>query len=286
MKRFSAFVVLGLLLLHSAFATAHAEGTSLQQAPLIYRASLHAGSPQRGHIKVSNPTDAAITVQSQVQAIHQSGNQGELIFYDAPSLLPAITLSHEKVTINAHKSVDFNFLINPDKLPAGGVYAAIFFRTIPQTAAKSNAIQNSVRIGTLLLLQNGTTATAKGRITDFHVPWLTYGSRVNGTITYLNTGSLALNPNLMLHAGFTSPQTITGPYILPASLRIFPVEITGNHLGLIHITVDGSNPQTTSSRWLIAITGFWQWLLPILLLATILSLLFVRYRNQFIYGLK
>lgn len=283
MKRALTSLVLGIGLAFITTGSARAATATLQLAPLKYQATLHAGSPQTGYITVSNPSDTSITVRSQVQAVHQTGTNGDLTFNDDAAITAAITISADNVTLSPHEAVNFQFLINPDKLPQGGVYASIFFRTVPPTASNGTEVLTSARVGTLLLLDNGNSGTRLGTIDSLKIPWLTIGADLAGTALYHNTGTVARNPHLQARvSSWGSSQVVDGPYIMPQAKRLVPIQLKGSYLGPIHLVLSESETGATAQIWTFAVTGFWVWLLPLVLIAVAIFIWRYRaYRSHF-----
>ena len=283
MKRALASLLAGFGLAILAASPAVAATATLQLAPLKYQATLHAGSPQTGYVTVSNPSDTAITVRSQVQAVHQTGTNGDLTFNDDAAITAAITISADNVTLAPHEAVNFQFLINPDKLPQGGVYASIFFRTVPPTSGLGTEVLTSARVGTLLLLDNGNSGTRRGTIDELKLPWLAIGPELIGTALYRNTGTVARNPHLAARVStWGSPQVVDGPYILPQATRLVHIQLKGSYLGPIHVVISETETGASAQFWTLAITGFWVWLLPLLIVAiAILTWRYRAYRRHF-----
>lgn len=265
LRRISALLLFVILLWPSV---SRASVPSLEIAPLKYEASLTSGKSQTGYITVSNPGDATITVRSLVQGMRQIGTDGRLEFFDDPLIAKGITISSDNVRLAPREAVNFQFLIQPDALPRRGVYAAIFFETVPKASGSGTRVLTSARVGTLLLLQNGGSGTSLGAITNITIPWFTYAESINGEVTYHNTGVQARNPQLALSQG-DGDQIADGPYTLPDASRSFRVRLKGNFAGPIYVMIRDRATGAVSSRWVFAITGYWRWAFPLALIALV-----------------
>jgi hypothetical protein len=153
------------------------------------------------------------------------------------------------------------------------VYAAIFFRTVPPgQSAGSSYVAESANIGTLLELTNGPDAPHQGKIWALHLSFLQFGSRLTGSLDYTNTDHsarpLGFRPNLTVkvlpwgHA----PQLKTG-LVLPGSTRGFALSRSGSYFGLLPVIVTDRDTHHSATAWILACTGWYQWLLLVLICA-------------------
>jgi len=129
MKKLLASLLLLTALLPAIPAEADVPG--LQVNPLQYEDTLTSGSVRLGYIEVSNPSDTTITLESRVQGFRQKDNAGRLSFFDDPQISDGIKVDLAKFDLGSHEAIRVAFSVDPTKLPKGGVYAVIFFRTLP-----------------------------------------------------------------------------------------------------------------------------------------------------------
>lgn len=267
MKRLAGLII--LLLMPLGASAAGTDQFGLQIAPLKYETSFEGPTPKIGYIDVANPSADSVRVVASIQGFRQSNNSGDLEFFDDPVLAGAITLASSDFVVTPRGAVRVPFSVDPTKLPDGGNYGAIFFQT--QNGAKlpkGNVLVPSARVGTLLLLNNHGGKKA-GRINKLTVPFWQFGNTISGHLSYQNTGKngfLAFNPTLeiSLLPGMRH-QYITGPLIFPSRERSVEFGRSGSYLGLLPVTVTAKEGGR-QTRWVFAITGFWRWGLPLVLL--------------------
>ncbi|HSX02382.1 MAG TPA: hypothetical protein VLI05_03650 [Candidatus Saccharimonadia bacterium] len=260
---------IGALILGAAQpAPARAEA-GLQINPLKYEDRLAGSQIKAGHIDVANPGDAAVTIVTEVQGFRQVDLNGDLQFFRDDAFTAGIIPDQAQFELGPHESVRVPFSVNPAKLPRGGVYAAIFFRTVPTMAASSSSyIAESANVGTLLILNNGSGGSAGGRIAKADLPFWQLGAGLRGTITYQNTanpaGGVAVYPVLSSQVlPWDSRARLTGPFIMPGASRQFAFSRAGAYLGLLPVTLTDAATGRTVTRWVVACTGWWRLVLPL-----------------------
>ena len=235
----------------------------LQLNPLKYEDQLTAGVPRSGFVDVANPSDVTVTIQTSVQGFRQADLAGDLEFFNDPVLSAGITPGLDTFDLGPRESIRVAFTVDPDKLPKGGVYAAIFFRTLPPAAQSDKSfINDSANVGTLLLLQNGNSNAHVGHITSLKTPFWQFGNGLTGSLTYQNTNrntdAIAFNPNLSSKVlPWGKATKLTGPYILPSSTRAFGLSRPGSYIGLLPVTVTDTDSGIATTSWVFAITGWY-----------------------------
>jgi len=251
---------------------------ALQITPLQYEDTL-SGQVKNGHIDVANPTDAPLHVEATVRRFKQQGTAGDLAFYDDSDLRVAIKLDLTSFDLSPHDAIRVLFSVDSSKLPAGGTYAAIFFRTIPadNPGSDSSYVSQSADIGTLLILTNGAAATPAGGVSELNVPFWQFGSGIAGSALIANSapsqGGTAFRPSLTMHVlPWDRPAGQGTGLILPASSRHFGVAHPGSYIGLLPVTVTDAATHTSRTTWVFACTGVAGWVLLVLAL-TLLVLL-------------
>ena len=264
-------IVLSIAALMPTAALANAP--SLQVNPLQYEDTL-SGNVKNGYVDVANPSDAPVDVEAKVQAFKQVGTNGDLSFYDDPDIAAAIKLDLSSITLAPHDAVRVLFSVDPAKLPAGGTYAAIFFRTIPRDNAGSHSsyVAESANIGTLLILRNGGLVPPSGGLSGLNLGFWQFGHGISGSAMVTNAasphGGVAFRPELSARVlwGKAAAGQGTG-LVLPGSRRQFAVSRPGSFLGPLPVTVTDAATHTSRTAWVFACTGLAGWWLLVLLLA-------------------
>jgi len=272
----SALVLAAISLLPAA---ARADAPSLQVAPLQYTGNLTSGKIANGYVDVSNPSDTTIQISADVQGFRQTGHNGSLQFFPDPDLSAGIKADLTSFSLGPREALRDVFSIDPSKLPQGGVYAAIFFRTqAANQASSSSFVTESANVGTLLILTNGGPGAHRGVITGLKLPFWQFGSGLHGgVIGFENTDhskvAVAFTPKLItavLPWGRTAA-TNSG-LILPGIARQFTFARPGSYLGLLPVTVTDGDTGSHRTSWVLALTGVYMWLLPLLVIAGLVTL--------------
>jgi hypothetical protein len=264
-------------------APALADVPSLQVAPLSYHGTLSPGVIESGFVDIANPSDETIDITSNVQGFRQTNTKGDLAFYTDPVLSAAITVGLTNFQLGPRQAVRDVFNIDPTKLPQGGVYAAIFFRTVPTNAASSgnSYVLQSANVGTLLILTNGHASPYRGTITGLSAPFLQVGGGLDGSLGYKNT-----NQSLTA-AGFTPaltttvypwgrPAALKSGLILPGVTRDFSFSRPGSYFGLIPLTITDSQTGAHATTWVLADTGLYRPGVPVLVVVLIFLFIWLR----------
>ena len=270
MKRY--IVILGLVL--SLAPTAVLADASLQLNPLKYEDVLPDATVRQGFVEVSNPSDTGIKVTTSVRGFKQADLDGNLAFFDDPQLSNGIIPDLPAFVLGPREAIRVTFSVDPSKLPRGGVYAVLFFRTQPEaTSSNVSYLLESANIGTLLLLQNGAAGKANGEISKLSFPLLQLGSGIRGTITYRNTdrntGGSAVTPRLSAKIQiFGKDHSSDGALVLPQSARKLPLIITGSYFGILPLQVSAAGA-SHKTVWIIACTGWYSYLLIVIIAALV-----------------
>lgn len=278
-----ALVLLAAILLP---AVARADAPSLQVAPLQYTGNLTAGKVANGYIDVSNPTDTNIQVTASIQGFRQTGINGDLQFFANPDLTNGIKVGLAAFSLGPREALRDVFSIDPAKLPQGGVYAAIFFRT--QTlnqSSTSSFVNESANVGTLLILTNGGPGAHRGAITGLKLPFWQFGGGLHGgNVIFQNTDrshvAVAFTPILATTVlPWGRATKFTAGLVMPGITRQFTFTRPGSYLGLLPVTVTDSATGAHRTVWVVADTGVYLWLVPLLIIAIFLTLKFKPYES-------
>jgi hypothetical protein len=237
-----------------------------------------AGKVKTGFIDVSNPTDSPLQIQSSVQGFRQTGTQGDLQFFDDADLANAIGVDLKSFQLGPREAVRVVFSVDPHKLPAGGTYAAIFFRTQPAPGSSNTSyVSESANIGTLLILRNGGVVPARGGISTLSAKFWQFSNGITGTTTLRNTaspqGGVAFRPVLTSHIlPWGHVASLSSGLILPAATRQFAFARTGSYFGLLPFTVTDGATSTSRTVWVFACTGWYSWLVLVIGVALVILL--------------
>jgi hypothetical protein len=260
-------------------APAHAAATALQVRPLQYEDTLQPGKVKSGYVDVANPSDAAVHIVTQVQGFRQSGTAGDLSFFDDPNLTAAIIPSLTDFTLGPHQAARVPFTIDPSKLAQGGVYAAVFFRTVPpDQASNSSFVAQSANVGTLLALTYGTGLPRHGKIAGLSLPFWQFGAGVTGSLLYQNptTGArtVGYKPRLAMRVlPWGRAPLLDSGLVLPDASRRFEILRAGSFAGLLPITFTDLDTHSTDTRWVFALTGWYAYAAWVVLAVLLLSAL-------------
>jgi hypothetical protein len=260
-----------------------AEG-SLQVQPLQNEASLQKGERKKGFIDVTNPRPVDAKVKFSVAGFKQVDTAGNLSFYDSEQLRAGIMLDYEEYTIPANKTLRLFYIIDSTRLPTGDLFAAIFAQTVNESTGSA---MSSVRVGSLLILTNGTPGVRQAEITKIDAGWLQTGADVNGKVTIRNTApadsSSGFFPNITIGLWpFGQTTNIKGPLVFAGNSREARFVIPSNQLGIYKLTA--SYGESKKTQWVLVITGVWRWV--VLAIITILpatifgGVYYVRHRRR------
>lgn len=266
-------LVFALVCLMPGIARADA---GLQLNPLRYDDVLAGSTVKNGFIDVSNPSDTSVVIRTSVRGFKQADLAGNLSFFEDDILKAGIRPSLTEFSLGPRESLRLVFSVDPNKLPQGGVYAAIFFTTVPPPGKSSATyITETANVGTLLLLQNGDKNVKVGQISRFDLPLLQLGSGLSGTVQFQNTnrstGGIAFSPVLTSSVWLWGKRPkFTGSFVMPQSTREFSYRRAGSYLGLMPVTLSAAEGNSNVTRWVLACTGWYQWLVLILFLAIVI----------------
>lgn len=285
--RIFALLVAFLALASLIPSPAHADVASLQIAPLQYEATLKPGRVSSGYIDVSNPSDTNITITSSVQGFRQVGQDGDLEFYDDPDLSAAIKPGLDNFNLGPREAVRVVFSVDAGKLPQGGIYAVIFFRTTPpDQSSNSSFISESANVGTLLLLENGVGAAHHGQVGKMTAPLWQLGDEISGKLAFTNTDRSArpmgFKPQLSVRVTpWGHRQAADTGLVLPGVTREFNFSRTGAYFGWLPITVTDADTQSHATVWVLACTGWYRWLVAVIgIIGIFLGIRRLRHRPQ------
>jgi hypothetical protein len=266
-RLFPLALLIGIITLFIKVDPAHADAVGLRLAPLEYQQAISSAKPQLGFIDVSNPSDGSVSISTSVQGFRQTNHDGDLVYYDSDLLTSAITPSLANFDLGPREAIRVNFTVNPAKLPPGGVYAVIFFQTIPANGqAISSYVSQSAKVGTLLILNNGGVPVSGGAF-NAKFGLLQLGRAISGTISYNEPETATgLRPVLSDKVYSWGRATdIATHLVLPGATRDFKFSRAGSYLGIIPVSITDAVTHRTITSWVIACTGWYRVLVAILI---------------------
>lgn len=278
----STLGVMGLLsfLLHPSQAGA----VGLRATPLKYEEQIELGSSKTGFVDVSNPNDVTITITTSVRGFRQVDLDGNLEFYEDEQLNEGIAINVDRFDLGPREAARVFFQIDSNKLPEGGVYGVLFFETTSQKASPAtSSIETGSRVGTLLILENGDRGVKEGRIEGLNIDFWQFGSGIEGDVFYRNPESeLAIGyaPGLSGRLLWADEREIETGMVLPGVIRKFPFELKGDYFGLLPLTLADATTGAETTGWVLAVTGVWRVVVPLIIMAILASFGLYRYTRR------
>jgi hypothetical protein len=279
MKYAGVIVVLVVIALLHAPA-AHAE--SLRMQPLEYRTVLKVGEKQKGFVDITNPSFNVVKVSMSVQAFRQIDDKGTLQFYDAPQIKDGIVPDLTGFDIGPGQTMRLYFIADGTKLPTGDIFAALF-ATIQQPEVNTGAMQ-TIRVGTLLSLVNGTPGPRIAEIIDVSVGFFQFDTKIVGTYSIKNTAdpekATGFYPQTLtaIHP-FRTTNKNTSSLIYAGRTRTNSFSINTARLGFYNVAV--SYGDSEKSKWIFIASGMWRWvIILVFIVGGLTAFLIVRYRRQ------
>ena len=247
-----------------------ASASSISIAPLTHQAALKADEDQKGYVDILNPEASDTRVHLKVQAFRQTDNEGSLQFYDDAAVAAGVKLDVTDIILGPNEGARIYFILDASALPSGDVFAVI----LASTGEVSEDIVSvpSAQAGTLLLLTNGTPPTHHATVSNFSADWLQVGSGITAQIDITNTDplegkALGFIPKIQFGINPYHRQTVDGPLIFSGRSRVVDYIQKGNYFG--PVVLEASVNGNTQTRLVFAVTGYWQWLAPLIFTALI-----------------
>jgi hypothetical protein len=260
MKQIGILVVVMLMSVIVYGSVSYAD--TLEIAPAINKGiELAPGEKKKGFVDISNPTASTSRITLTVNAFKQSGDDGGLSFYSDERVAAGVKLDLDDFELGARETIRVYYLLDGTKLPQGAVFAAIFAQNNP----KEGAGVQTVRVGSLLSITNGSRALTTASISAVQAPLLQIGDGITITADVANKSTdpkaTGVFPQLTYSLWPYQSTTVEGPLVYQGITRSVEYRKPGNYLGLIRASVSAG--ENTKSVYIIAIAGFWRWLLPI-----------------------
>lgn len=270
------WVTLTSLMLTLLLPLGNVHATSFVMRPLIYDDVLKTGEKKRGFVDISNPSGATLELKTSIQAFRQINDQGGLEFFDNEHVSSGILLDLDSFTLKPHETLRLYFLIDGARLPEGDVFAAVFVSTVPE---KTSGASVSVRVGTLLIIKNGTATSHKADIESLEASVFQFGEAITTRMYVRNVADekaqTGFFPEITVALQPYTAKSATGPLVFAGRTRTIDYREIGNYFGPIRI--DAGTGDSHKTRIIFAVTGYWRWLAPlILVLISFLAALFKR----------
>lgn len=269
--------LLGFVLLTSTLPADDTAARSLKIAPLEYRATLEKAEIKKGFIDISNPDYEKIVVDLKVQGFRQIDDQGSLEFYSDQQMSAGVKLDFAKVTLGPREAIRVYFLLDASKLPTGDIFGAIFASVRPDGDA---AAEQSVRVGALLMLTNGTPSAREAEVTAIDVPFWQMGERITGSYKVKNTAdpseSTGFFPEVDVRVQpFTISEKVSSPLVFAGRERSANFELETQRFGLYRVSA--SFGESSKSQWVFVVN--WR-LVGALILLAVLAIAWKLVRGQ------
>lgn len=242
--------------------------SAIKIQPVMIRETLKAGEVKKGHVDVSNPNQAAITVTLSVKAFRQIDDRGSLQFVDEPRIAEAIRLDVTEITLEPKDVLRLYFSVDSAKLPEGDVFASIMAATTPDQT-KSTSV--SAQAGALLVLVNRTPPSRTAEITGMDALSVQFGERVEANIRVKNTApagqATGFFPRIVYDMWPYERKELAGPLIFAGRTRDIAVVQPGSYAGLVRISA--KTGQSEKTTYAFVVTGWYRWALPLGILGAV-----------------
>lgn len=243
------------------FGAPSASATSLKISPLRYDTTLSAGEKKKGFVDVTNPSGSDVHVMLTVQAFRQTDNTGSLEFYDDEKIRQGVVLDYTEATLRPRETLHLAFVVDGSKLASGDNFAAVFATSVP---ARSGAGEQTVRVGSLLIISNGTPSVHVAEVQNISSQFLQFGEDLRVSFDVHNTGeagaSTGFAPSVTISAWPYINETVTGPLVFAGRTRAVTYVKAGNYIGFLNIKAKtGSSEQNT---YAFVMTGYWRFVAP------------------------
>jgi hypothetical protein len=262
MKLFGWGLCLAAILVSLGISAQPAHAMGLMVQPLQYNITLKQGERQKGFVDVTNPSSLVATVVTSVQAFRQIDNKGTLQFFDSTATKEGIIPDLNTFELGPRETVRLYFVVDGTKLPSGDVFAALFVTIQPPSTATVSGTRQTVRVGTILSIVNGTPGSRTADVTDLSVGFFQFNTKITGTYTVKNTAdptkTTGFYPEVMIQmTPLQQRQASTSRLVYAGNTRTNPFELTTSRFGFYRISASYQGSQ--QSRWVFIVSGIWRW---------------------------
>jgi hypothetical protein len=281
MNKRKILAVCAVFLLLFIYKAGPVSASGLKISPLVYRDSLQKNEKQKGHIDISNTGGAEVTVSAHVEGFRQKGQEGALEFFEEPKYTAGITFDYDSFVLGPRETIRLYFLLDANKLPSGGVYAALFFTASQGEGGGSEvSLRPVVRVGSLIIVDNGGGGKTKTSITDARAPFFQFGSSIHAEATVKNESGDGVIAGFPRIASTIHPlggsREFDGPMVMPGAERKAQIKRSGTFIGLTRLTI--SDGGSSKRVWVIALTGKSKFFVPLALVLVVAGAVIFRKR--------
>lgn len=251
---------------------------SLEIRPTIYQnIRLEKGERKKAFVDVHNRSTTTQVINMKVRAFRQVDDSGALKFYDDERLTSGIILDLHEFELRGGEVIRIYFMMDGAKLPEGDVFASIFAQTFPP----NEPVAQSVQVGSLLTIINGTPTPHTADVTLLQATPLQIGESVTARFSLTNPAdehqATGFFPSVTVRMWPYGERVVKGPLLFAGRTRTIEYREPGNYVGPIRFEVDAGGEKAT--QLLFVVTGFWRWLLPLLIAGGVVIFLTARRLN-------
>jgi len=261
------------------FWGSQAQAESIRITPLQYQTDLKKGEKKKGSVDISNPSAERVTLRLYVNGFSQVDDKGNLAFFEDEQIKKGLLLDYDSVTLDPRQTLRLFFVADGTKLPSGDVFGVIFAETTP---ANNPGTSTSVRVGTLVMLTNGTPGPRVAEISHMDIPFFQFGDMFGGEVTVTNPAkkgsATGFFPDMTVDvAPWGGKSVFKGPLIFASNTRTFSFEKPSNQFGIYTVKITANNAEKTIQVFLV--TGWWRVIvLSLLVFAVGLLVLGIKFR--------
>ena len=240
----------------ASLLSAPTQANTLRIQPLEYRTTLASGEAKKGCVDISNPDKQPVTVTMSAQAFRQVSDDGVIEFYDNEQVKAGVLPDLTTFDLLPGETIRLFFILDGSRLPSGDVFAALL--ATAQTTGDAPGTEQTIRVGTLLSIVNGTPGSHQAAITDVSIPFWQFGRELEGRYTIKNTADRAQA------TGFYPTVTISiepfgvskqhqGKLVFAGISRTEPFTVSAERFGLYKVAV--SHLGMEKAQWVFMATG-------------------------------
>ena len=231
----------------------------LTLSPLRTEAELTPGMPVKGSLKVTNGTDAPMTVRMSAEAFRVINKAYNYNFDDRAEIIKWVQFKQPMITLEPRQSQQVIYTITvPPGSKSGGNYISMFATT--EVRSNDDAIKTRQRVGSLFYLTVvGGEIKRGGVLSSIYLPWLTSGdSRWSFNVKNEETTHFHSKYDLAVYNVIGNKKTYsrTGDtLIMPATERqiegVLPAPDVPGIYKIVATIGLGDNPSRQETRFLI-----------------------------------
>lgn len=189
-------MILAIILM--GFTLVWAKPVGMTITPVKIYLTVDKGETEDSSVTAINPNDFPIEIKTEIEDFIPSVSPGDITFIPnsegVTSLVDWLKIEKDVFSLGPkeRKKVPFKIEI-PEDASAGGHYAAIFFKAIPDQA-EDTTLQVSGRVGVLVIITVPGEIIQTGEITEFNGPKLASRGPIEFTALFRNTGTAHYQP--------------------------------------------------------------------------------------------